>query len=207
MVKSFLVPLVCLLTAGAAAAAPPAPREYTLELRTSTTAPMFAIPAMPGMADPNRPTRTIDGEAVYTGSAIEPIFVTVPASLRLPGNRLDLHVSRLGPLPDYTPPAGAPGAAGGRMQVDMTIKTYWHPDTAAGPLVERIQADVDLSAPGGMGAIPARAAERAAAAADRTASGSENVEPLGAVGAGAYVLNTGGLTMPLNGFLLPLTVS
>ena len=41
MVKSCMVPLLLLLTAGAVAAAPPAPREYTLELRTSTTAPMF----------------------------------------------------------------------------------------------------------------------------------------------------------------------
>lgn len=202
--------LLLLLTAPALAVEPNAVREYTLELTTSVSAPLMAMPAYPGMppAAGQQPSRTISGEAVYaTAPVAQPVFVTVPASLRLRDNRLPLQVTE---MPEgMTMPEGMGVAPGGRMHIEMKSILWWHPDTAAGPLTESINTDVDMSARGGARPTMPSAEQmrRVRAELDRTAEGNENVVPLGAVGRGDYVLNTGGHTMPLAGFLLPLDVS
>lgn len=190
------------------AAAMQSPREYVLELRTEVTAPMFVMPSYPGMPPGfggSAPTRSISGDVTYRSAAIEPIFVTVPESLGLDSNRLVLHVSRMEDIPQI--PQDHVLANRTHVQIDMTTRQFWHPLTAAGPLVDRIQMDRDISTSGGAPRVSSRMMERAAAEMDRTASGSDNVNRDGAVGHGSYILNTRGITMPLNGFLLPITVS
>ena len=213
MFKPALVVLALLFATAASAAEQPAVRIYTLELRTSVTAPMFALPAgmpqMPGMPDfGGTPSRSISGTAEYAAAAVEPIYVTVPASLGLAANRLKLSVSKF-EMPEM--PRNVPrqhGQAGGRMEVDMTTKVFWHPGTAAGPLTSRVKMDVDLSArPGTPGAVPQRYLDRVQPQAARTAQGSALVDRDGAPGNGDYVLNTGNLTMPLPGFLRPIKVT
>lgn len=208
-------PLVALLTISAfapfaapaaVAEAPPRAREYVIELTTSVSAPLFAMPSYPGMPagmGGSPPSRSISGEATYFRAAVEPIFVTVPASLGLPSDRLPLRVSRFEGVP--TMPQGTTGGGTQRVQVDMTTKQYWHEVTAHGPLTERIQMDREIST-GGM-SVPRSTLDRAAAELDRTASGSADVERPGSIGRGSYVLNTGSLAMPLDGFLLPITVT
>lgn len=213
MSKASLVVLALLCATAASAAEQPAARVYTLELLTSVTAPMFAMPAgmpqMPGMPDfGGKPSRTISGSAEYAVAAVEPIHVTVPSSLGLAANRLKLSVSKfeMPEMPSNMPPQR--GQATGRMEVDMTTKVFWHPETAHGPLTSRIKMDVDLSArPGTPGAVPQRYLDRVQEQADRTAEGSDAVNREGAPGDGDYVLNTGGFTMPLPGFLQPIKVT
>ncbi len=211
--KTMLALLLLVLTTPALAADAPAVREYTLELMTSVNLPMMVMPAYPGMpnADGAQPSRSISGEAVYAAAApVTPIFVAVPESLQLRDNRLPLLVA---PMPEdmgmHMPPAGMGAAPGGRMHIEMKNILWWHPDTAAGPLTESISTDVDMSARGGDRPTMPSAVQlqRVRAERDRTATGDETVVPMTAVGRGAYVLNTGGHTMPLAGFLLPLTVS
>lgn len=209
--KTMIALLLFVLAAPVLATDAPVVREYTLELMTSVSLPMMAMPAYPGMPDAGgaQPSRTISGEAVYaTAAPVTPVFVAVPESLQLRDNRLPLQVTQM-PEGMLMPPAGMGAAPGGRMHVEMKNILWWHPDTAAGPLTESINTDVDMSARGG--ARPAMPSEtqlqRVRAELDRTATGEENVVPLTAVGRGEYVLNTGGHTMPLAGFLLPLTVT
>lgn len=190
---------------------PPRAREFTLTLTTSVMAPMFAMPSYPGMppgmGGGSEPSRSIEGEAVYFAAAVEPIFVAVPATLGLRNNRLPLHVTRLEGMPIAPSGERVPGGSQ-RVRVDITTKQYWHPATAAGPLVENIHIDQEVDARGGNPPrLPRRAMERAGAALDRTATGEENVERMGRVGEGSYVLNTGSHSMPLDGFLLPITVT
>lgn len=209
--KAMTMVLLLLLTAPVLAADAPAVREYTLELTTSVSAPMMAMPAYPGMpgAGGPQPSRTIAGEAVYVAAApVTPVFVAVPESLQLRDNRLPLQVTQM-PEGMAMPPAGMGAMPGGRMHIEMKNILWWHPDTAAGPLTENISTDVDMSARGGArpGMPAPEQMQRVRAELDRTAEGNENVVPMTAVGRGAYVLNTGGHTMPLAGFLLPLVVS
>jgi hypothetical protein len=204
-----LVAAISLPPATAAEGERPAPREYTLELTTSVTAPAFAMPAgmpagmsIPGMADPSRPSRSISGEAVYRTAAVEPIFVTVPASIGLPENRLILRVNRPEEMPDV--PAERGEGAMTTPEMDMTTKLFWHPETASGPIVTNIHVPaMNVSASGSWPATRGRART----IVDRTATGSEDVERMGSIGKGAYVLNTGNVAMPLDGFLLPVTVT
>ncbi len=194
-------------TTPAEAQAPQRAREYVIELTTSVTAPMFAMPSYPGMPagmGGSQPSRSISGEATYFRVAVEPIFVTVPSSLGLPSNRLNLRVSRFEGMP--TMPQGAAPGGSQRVQIDMTTRQYWHEISAHGPLTERIHMDETITT-SGTPRVPQRALDRAAAEMDRTASGSEDIQREGSIGRGSYVLNTGSLAMPLDGFLLPITVT
>ena len=208
--KTMIALLLVLLAAPTLAAEPDVVREYMLELMTRVSAPMMAMPAYPGMPGMGgaQPSRTLSGEAVYVAApAASPIFVAVPASLRLRDNRLPLQVTQL-PEGMTMPPAGMGAAPGGRVHIEMKNLLWWHPDTAAGPLTESINTDVTMPAHGSRPAMPpAEQLRRVRAELDRTAEGEENVVPMGTAGRGDYLLNTGGHTMPLTGFLLPLTVS
>jgi hypothetical protein len=206
--RAALTAALVVLPASAAEDEGAAPREYTLELTTSVTAPAFAMPEMPpgmsipGMTDMSRPARTISGEAVYRAAAREPIFVTVPASVGLTGNKLSLHVSR----PERTPeiPAGRSEGSITTPEMDMTTKLYWHAAVASGPIVTKIHVPaMNISA----GASWPAMRGRVQTILDRTATGSEDVARMGAIGRGAYVLNTGDVAIPLEGFLPPVTVT
>lgn len=114
-------------------------RTLYITLQTRTT-PGLAIPNLPpGMNIPGLSggtTKSIDARAVYANRAVEPIFLTVPADLKLPQNRLALHVPKPGDDTPDTP--DAPGEAGEEKEVTVTVvsKLYWHPNTAQGPLTE-----------------------------------------------------------------------
>ncbi len=194
----------------------PGPKSLDLTLTTHSTAPMFALPpgmppgmTIPGLTDMNKPTRSIDGSAEYRRVPAGSIHVSVPGDLGLAGDRLVLRLSRpeAVSIPDSIPSGRGP-APSGRFQ--MTTKQYWRPNTAAGPLVNEI--DVDLSQYSGAdGRMPSRRTmERAMerAGIDRTATGEEDVPNVGpGVGRGAYVLNTGSVTVPIEGFLAAVNVS
>jgi hypothetical protein len=182
-------------------------QKLTLTLRTQTQAMAFELPAgvnIPGMADLGAPQRNIDGEAVYPTKAVEPIFVTVPADLGLPQNRLVLTVPR---------PAGGTTEGGpqeeGEEQAEpgvMTMKLYWHPDVAEGPITETLDGRRFAMPTGRLGGPVTTGIEDLDATLDRVATGSQGQFPEDAVGQGNYVLNTGG-TAVLDGFLPPIKVT
>ncbi len=169
------------------------------------------IPGLPGMnKDAGKPTREITGRAIYANRAVEPIWVEVPADLKLPQNRLVLEV----PEHDTTEP-GTPGQAeggeGDDVEVQLTSKLYWHPETARGPITETFNSS-DAEA-----AIPEDAADDVAEygiaipdwvgmETEREAYGAESSLPENLGGKGNYVLNTGG-TAVITGFLGPLKVT
>jgi len=191
----------------------PKTQRFNLTLRTRTQAMPFKMPKIPnmpnipGLPDFSKPERAIEGRAVYGDKPVEPIFVTVPADLKLPQNRLVLIVPKPG-----GPSAGGPAEPGGeapRGKFKFTSKLYWHPDTAEGPTTQ--SAEIDLSKvahpPGrpGMG-MPHFDLGAIMADLTRTATGQQGELPENVVGQGQYVLNTGG-TAVLDGFLPPIKVT
>jgi hypothetical protein len=200
--------LVLALAGGALWAQQPKTEKLTLTLSTETQLLPFKIPDMPGMPKmpkPGEPQRVISGEAAYPTAAVEPIFVTVPADLKLAQNKLVLRVPKPGQGPGVPTP-GQPGQPPqGKMQ--WSSKLYWHPDTAEGPLTQSVTIDLSQAGPMmGPGGGMAQAMGRIAADMEKTATGSENELPENVVGSGQYVLNTGG-TATLDGFLPPVKVT
>jgi hypothetical protein len=189
---------------------------FRLSLITETMALPFAMPNLPNMANiPGlaamfKPRRSVSSDAVYPNKAVAPIWVSVPADLHLPDNKLVLNV----PPPSTTGgPGGGGGGGGGQappVKMEFVTKLYWHPDTAAGPIGSDITIDTSQlpRVPRGAPQMPPSAdwqkllEERA-----RTASGSAQIMLDAATGQGDYTLNTGKLTMPLAGFLPGLHVT
>ena len=190
-----------------------APVKYVLELSTETMAMPFAMPAnmpsIPGMADMFKPKRIIRGEATYPNAAMAPIWVTVPADLKLKSNKLVLEVPQ--PAGTTEPGGGEGGQAGQGGKMEISTKLYWHPTTAEGPIANDISFDSSkLPQPKGQrGAVmpPAGDLQKYLDDLAKTASGSNDKLPEKVVGAGDYTLNTGSQTIPLAGFLPPIKVT
>ncbi|NLO72504.1 MAG: hypothetical protein GX100_00160 [candidate division WS1 bacterium] len=203
--------LVLCLAASVALADQPAPEKFVIELSTEVTALPFTLPSIPGfeMPDLNAPKHLLSGQAHYPTAAVEPIWVTVPATLAQPENRLPLHVYKPGAPVEEEPGEETPDATPSQpRKFKLTLKLYWHPDVAHGPLTET----TEMSVPAGGGAMPGPGAAMPPmtdweAELDKIASGSTEELPLDAAGQGNYVLNTGGLTATLDGFLPPLKIS
>ena len=191
----------------------PKTQRFTLTLRTRTQAMPFKMPKIPnmpnipGLADLGKPQRTIEGQAAYEEQAVEPIFVTVPADLKLLQDRLVLTV----PKP-AGPAVGGPGTPGAQPQggkFKVTSKLYWHPDTAEGPITHSAEVDLSKVAPPPgrprMG-MPQFDLGALTEGMEKTATGQEGELPENVVGQGKYVLNTGG-TAVLDGFLPAIKVA
>jgi hypothetical protein len=195
---------------GVRAADQEVPVKYVVTLSTETTALPFAMPNipnmanMPGMAAMFKPRRLISGEAEYPHQAVAPIFVTVPVDLMLPANQLVLKVPQ--PATGGATTAGGQGGGGQSVKMEIINKLYWHPEVAQGP--ESSDVTIDTSQfQGPRGMVPptgnwAKIQEQMA----RSASGSNGKLPETVVGQGNYILNTGGLTIPLGGFLPAIKV-
>ncbi len=207
------VVLVVVLCAGVSSAQQPKTEKLVLELLTKTMAMPFKMPVIPNMPNlPNmpkfgEPQRIIRGEANYPTQAVEPIFVSVPADLKLAGNKLVLTV----PKPMTAPPGPAAGPGGQKPpggKFEFTSNLYWHPDTAEGPITHTIQADFSGAGPGPgrMGPQAPRFNVGPLVAIEKTATGEESKLPAAVIGNGQYVLNTGG-TAALDGFLSPIKVT
>ena len=206
--------LTVVLCAASLSAQQPKTEKLVLELLTKTQALPFKMPAMPNlpglpkMPKFGEPQRIIKGEATYPTQAVEPIFVSVPADLKLAGNKLVLTV----PKPMTAPPGPPPGPGGQQPppggKFEFTSNLYWHPDTAEGPITHSIQADFSGAGPG-PGAPGPRVPQfnvGPLADIDKTATGEESKLAPTVVGKGQYVLNTGGMAV-LDGFLPPIKVT
>jgi hypothetical protein len=202
------------IAAGALLADQGAPTKYTLTLDTRTMNMGFKIPNMPnmpnipGLADLNKPQRIISGQANYPDKPQEPIFVTVPDDLALANNQLVLHVFKPAPAPGGN--GGNAPQAQGPAKMKMKISVYWNPETAKGPIVNELDIDTSKFRGGGRGPGGPRPAPNAFDLGnfdiEKMASGAESKLPPKVVGQGQYTLNTGNITMPLNGFLPPIQV-
>jgi hypothetical protein len=189
----------------------PKTQRFELELNTTTQAMPFKLPNLPNMPNMPRipglggPQQTINGTATYGAQAAEPIFVTVPADLKLPQNKLVLHLPK--PVPATVTPQQPAGP--GQMPTGtrtFTSKLYWHPETAQGPIESSATIDMSQAAGrGGMGGPQFRFTVPDQGAAN-VADGSDTPKNPQAVGAGDYVLNTGG-TAALDGFLPAIEVT
>lgn len=204
-----LVTLLLSVVGIAAAQQPPTKKLYiSLVTRTMQGPKMPALPPgikIPGLKIPGMgATRMVTGRAVYAVKPVEPIFVGVPADLRLPNNRLILNVPK--------PAAGGPGQPGAENpgegangSMEITTKLYWHPDEAKGPISDNIKVPAgQMRGKGGPGAQNPWSA--AMAQFDKEASGSETKLPETVKGQGDYICNTGGMAT-LDGFLPPLKVT
>lgn len=186
----------------------PPTRTMYVTLTTRIDAPMRmmgmpAMPQIPGMPT-GEPVRSITGRALYEQDAVEPIFITVPEDLRLPDNRLVLHL----PQPTTIEPGdGEPTQTQPTKPVTMQVTNaiYWHPDVAEGPISETvtIQTGGGPAGPMGMGMAMPDLSRIVREIDNRQAEGSETNLPATVGGRGDYVLNTGG-TATLDGFLPPL---
>lgn len=204
--------LLALLLSAPGWAQQPTTKRFYLILTTQTQAMPFAMPNIPnmpnipGLPDFGKPQRIIDGRAEYAEPAAEPIFVSVPADLKLAQNRLVLKV----PQPfawTATPRGGVGQPQGGKFKV--TNMLYWHPDTAEGPITQSTELDTSQAAPPPGGADMGPPQLDAGAGAEelaKRATGQENVLPERVVGQGDYALNTGG-TAVLDGFLPAIKVT
>lgn len=183
-------------------------RTLYITLHTRTT-PGMAIPNLPpGLNIPGLSggtTKSIDGRAVYANRAVDPIFLTVPADLKLPNNRLVLAVPKpADATPDKPEKPDTPGEEK-EMTVTVVSKLYWHPEKAEGPITEEFTGKTTLGA-GPMGGAPNLARLAEDREAEKEATGDKTPLPPAVVGSGDYVLNTGGMA-PLDGFLPALKVS
>jgi hypothetical protein len=185
--------------------------KLVLTLSTRVQAMPFKMPAIPnmpnipGLAGLGAPQRSIGGLATYADKAVEPIFVTVPADLKLAGNKLVLTVPKPTTLAPGGTPAG-PGTPGQGGKFQVTSKLYWHPDTAEGPIENTAQIDTSQRGARGRPAAPRIAQEAMGGDVEKMASGEESKLPATVVGNGQYVLNTGG-TAVLDGFLPAIKVT
>ncbi|MEN6645617.1 MAG: hypothetical protein ABFE08_24485 [Armatimonadia bacterium] len=177
-------------------------------LLTKTQQPMKIpgmenMPQMPGMPT-GAPTWNVIGRAKYGEKPVEPLFVTVPTDLKLPDNKLMLH------LPKPATTEGGPGRPGGQGEtknVEMVNKLYWHPDEAKGPVTESFKIKGGKMSGGGMpGMAMPNLDDIIIAQEGYEAEGNESKLPVNVKGQGNYVCNTGG-TATLDGFLPPLQVT
>lgn len=163
------------------------------------------IPGMPDGAHAGKPYREITGRAVYPSQAVAPIFVTVPADLKLPQNRLVLEVPK--PVTAMTGEGGEEGTGEQpKGHLVLTTRLYWHPETAEGPITDTFDSAQMPTAEGPMGGMAAPDLERLSLAPEPEAYGENSKLPEAVVGNGDYVLNTGG-TATMTGFLPPLKVT
>ncbi|HEY3398499.1 MAG TPA: hypothetical protein VGM19_12660 [Armatimonadota bacterium] len=212
LLLSVLLALAGLAT-GASAEQPTA-IKYVVTLSTETMAMPFAMPNIPGMAnipglaDMFKPKRVITGLAEYAVPAVEPIFVGVPGDLKLPQNKLVLTVDKPTPPGPDTPAEPGTTEPAKPTKMTMTMKLYWHPDVAEGPVTNTLDVDSSRMPTAPQGRGPATMDwSRLAEEFDKTAAGSNDKLPEKVVGAGDYVLNTGGFTATLAGFLPPLKIT
>lgn len=177
-------------------------------LLTKTQQPMKIpgmenMPAMPGMPT-GAPTWNVIGRAKYDQKPVEPLFVTVPADLKLPDNKLMLH------LPKPTRIEGGTGRTDGPSEtkdMEMVSKLYWHPDEAKGPVTETFKIKGGKRGAGGMpGMAMPNLDDIIIDQEGYEAEGNESNLPVNVKGQGNYVCNTGG-TATLDGFLPPLQVT
>lgn len=195
-----------------------APNRYQLTLTTQTMALPFKMPALPagikipGMADLSKPTRMISGEATYPNRAVEPIFVTVPGDLALADNKLVLNVPKP-PKPEEPTTPGEKPKPEQPQKFELTMKLYWHQETARGPIVNTINTEnfkmpeMPRGRQAQMGPMIERMMARAQVDMEKEARGDEAKLPADVVGKGDYQLNTGAISMPLDGFLPAIQVT
>lgn len=206
-ISATILAFVLVFSTLALAQQPPTKTLYiTLTTRIDAPMRMMGMPAMPQI--PGMPTgdpvRSITGRALYEQPAVEPIFVTVPEDLKLPDNRLVLHL----PKPATAEPGDdEPTQTQPTKPVTMEITNllYWHPDEAEGPLTEtlKIETGGGPGGPMGMGMAMPDLSRIVEEVDEHQADGSETNLPATLGGQGDYVLNTGG-TATLDGFLPPL---
>jgi len=179
-------------------------------LLTKTQQPMKIpgmenMPAMPGMPT-GAPTWNVIGRAKYDQKPVEPLFVTVPAELKLPNNKLMLHLPKVMPGEQGQGEEGEQGP-GTTKNMEMVNKLYWHPDEAKGPVTESLKIKGGkMSGTGMPGMAMPDLGNIIAELEGHEASGSESKLPVNVKGQGNYVCNTGG-TATLDGFLPPLQVT
>jgi hypothetical protein len=157
--KSLLLCLVCLFAVSAVTAvfAQQPPTKTLYVSLTTRTMQMPKIPGLPpGMKIPgmgDSATRSVSGRALYAVKPVEPIYVTVPADLKLPNNRLVLSVPKSGPG-TTEPGEETPGQPAKPGSMEMTNKLYWHPDQAKGPVTETVKMKTGGGRGPGMGGGP-----------------------------------------------------
>lgn len=180
----------------------------TLQTRIETPMKMPGMPQMPQMPGmpTGAPTWSVNGRAVYAAKAVEPIFLTVPADLKLAENKLPLRVPKAGPAGggEGDEEEGAPTQT---PNVELTNKLYWHPEVAKGPVSETLKVQ---GSTGRGPRLPGMAMPDVTRLVDEQlgheAEGTESKLPAGLKGAGDYLCNTGGAAS-LSGFLPPLKVT
>lgn len=201
--------LLCLAVASVGGAEQEPAQKFVVRMSTEVTAPMFKMPAIsiPGftMPDLSAPQWVLSGEARYPNQAVEPIWMTVPADLKQPDNRVPLEVPTLESETPDEPDEGGEGTEPQRVQ--MITRLYWHPTTAEGPVETTVDMTIPALPAGAPGAMAMPIPDTVLAELAKTANGSAEKLPKDPKGAGNYVLNTGGLTATLTGFLPPLKVS
>lgn len=209
------VPAALLLCAAAASAQQEAPTKYVVSLTTQTTAMPFKMPRLPnmpkipGVTDMMAPQRQVSAFAEYPHRAVEPIFVTVPADLKLRDNKLNLSLPKAVTMKmDVSPDQTTDVKPNGGTKSEFRIRLYWHPDSAAGPISNTLSNEsaplLEFPRRGGGGFAPELS--RIGSDPAKRADGGETKLPANAVGRGEYVLNTGGASAPLDGFLPALNV-
>lgn len=208
MFRSFLVPILLLaLAATVSMAQQPTTKTLYVTLTTLSDQPMRilgmpAMPQMPGMPT-GAPSRSVGARALYAQDAVEPIYLTVPADLKLPNNRLVLHL----PKAEVAGPGqGGQDEDGGKSpNIEMINKLYWHPDQAKGPKTEtfKIKGGQQAGMPGMSMPDMTKIIEEMNR---KEATGTASDLPMAATGKGEYVCNTGG-TAVLDGFLGAITVT
>jgi hypothetical protein len=207
--KALSIGLALTLAASVGWAQQPKTEKLVLTLTTRVQALPFKMPAIPnmpkipGLADLGAPQRNITGLATYPTQAVDPMFVAVPADLKLAGNKLVLTVPKPIAAPGGAPGGGTTAQPGGTYQI--TSKLYWHPDEAQGPIESTAQIDTSRRGPRGSMAAPRILQGLPGQDVEKTATGEESKLPATVVGSGQYVLNTGG-TATLDGFLPPIKV-
>lgn len=213
-VASRCVVLAVFLIVAIAASAQQQPPTQTfyLTLLTKIDMPMKMpgmpnLPQMPGMPT-GKPQREISGRATYGATPVAPIFVTVPADLKLPNNKLVLEIPKsvTGTGPEGE--EGTPANEGKTNDVTLTNKLYWHPDQAKGPETETFSIKGGKVQGGGgmMGMKMPDLSKLADLDLNREASGANGKLPDNVVGSGDYTLNTGGQAT-MTGYLAPLKVT
>lgn len=200
---------VVLLTAATAQQPPTTRLTITLSTKTMQMPTIPGLPAgmqIPGMGA-GMASHEITGHAIYGNKPVAPLYVTVPADLKLPNNRLILYLPGQAPIGHGA--AGADDEGGEQPEakgnMELVNKLYWHPNEAKGPLTETVKVKDGKLVEGNMGTITMPGFEIALPDDPKAAYGQASDLPAGVIGKGDYVCNTGG-TAALDGFLPALKV-